>query len=129
MKKSKKKDIKLLIIVASVSIIILVIFSLFFFFNNMSGTKFETKSSSGEVTIDITPRNIINNKVYLDITVNTHSIELSDYDLAKLTTLYYNNNELKPISVPKLSGHHSSGVIIFDNVHNMKNFKICLINP
>lgn len=89
---------------------------------------YETKSTgtteSGDVFIELTPLNIKDSKLNVKIDVNTHTVELAEFDLKQLTTLEYNNKFIKPIEVPKLKGHHSSGVLVFDVENNIKDFTI-----
>ena len=84
----------------------------------------EKKSSEGSVTIDITPSEFKDGKMYFDIGVNTHSVTLTDYDLVQLTTLEFEGKSIKPISAPKLTGHHNSGTLVFETGKELKNFKI-----
>ncbi len=71
-------------------------------------------TDDGDVLIEIAPGQIRNGVLVADVSANTHSVDLSQFDLAKLSTLSYNGKILKPVSVPLLSGHHSSGEMVFD---------------
>lgn len=93
-----------------------------------SKLNFETKISESEVTIELTPKEFENGKLYVDIGVNTHSGNLADYDLNALTTLEFEGKSIKPSSAPKLSGHHNSGTLVFDIGKELDNFKIVVIN-
>ena len=62
----------------------------------------------------------------MDFSVNTHSVDLSQYDLLQITTLEYNGNVIKPRSAPSLSGHHNSGTLVFDTGKELKTFKIII---
>jgi hypothetical protein len=92
------------------------------------GLEFSTKSSgstnSGDVSIELTPRLQDNNQLKVDISVNTHSVTLSDFDLMLLTELSYGDNTIRPISAQKLSGHHSSGTLIFEVESKLDDFEI-----
>jgi len=81
---------------------------------------------SGDASVDLTPRGIENGKFAVDISINTHSVDLSQFDLMEITTLEYEGKAIKPVSAPKLSGHHSSGGLIFDTGDEIKNFKITI---
>ncbi len=94
--------------------------------NEHSSLNFETQSSESTVTIDLTPKEFENGKLYVDIGVNTHSVTLSDYDLKSLTVLEFDSNSINPVSAPKLSGHHDSGTLIFDIGKELKSFKIII---
>jgi len=78
---------------------------------------FETIGSGstdqGEVSIELTPVN--GEKGFrVMIAANTHSVDLSQFDLRKITTLEYGGKEIQPIAAPDLSGHHSTGELVFD---------------
>jgi hypothetical protein len=87
-------------------------------------SNFETKISESRVTIDLTPKEFKKGKLYVDIGVNTHSVNLGNYDLKSLTVLEFEGKSIKPISAPKLSGHHNSGTLIFDVGKELRIFKI-----
>lgn len=97
---------------------------------NPSPKAFETIYSgsvdSGDVTVDLTPVGIIDGKLRIDIGVNTHSVSLEPFDLTKITTLEYNGKSLKPESAPALTGHHSSGTLVFDVNEPVSSFKISI---
>ena len=97
---------------------------------NMVMPAFKTVSTgsadSGDVLMDLTPKGMENGKFAVDISVNTHSVDLSQFDLMQITTLDYEGKAIKPASAPKLSGHHSSGELIFDTGSEIKNFKITI---
>ncbi len=77
-------------------------------------TAFATKSSnSGEVSIDITPKDIQKGVAVFAIGVNTHTVDLSPFDLKKLTTLVINGEKFTPLSAPELIGHHNQGEMTF----------------
>lgn len=92
--------------------------------NEHSSLNFEMQSSESVVAIDLTPKEFENGKLYVDISVNTHSIDLTQFDLTKLVKLEYASNSIFPESAPKLSGHHTSGTLIFDTGKELKSFKI-----
>ena len=91
-------------------------------------TNYETKSigstESGDVFIELTPLNIKDGKLNIKVDVNTHTVELAEFDLKQLTTLEYNSKFVKPVEVPNLKGHHSSGILVFDLKDNINIFKI-----
>ena len=74
-----------------------------------------TKSSQGEVTIELTPVDYDKGKLSINIGVNTHSIDdLNTYDLTKITVLKTGTFNINPVSAPKISGHHGSGKLVFE---------------
>src|SRR3989344_3933279 len=85
-------------------------------------------TQTNDVLIGLTPARVENNRLEVNFVANTHSVDLSQFDLMKITTLIYDNKQAKPISVPALSGHHSSGELVFvvDKITN--NFKITIKN-
>ena len=83
-------------------------------------------TETNDVLIGLTPAGIENNRLEINFVANTHSVDLSQFDLMKITTLVYENKQVKPISVPALSGHHSSGELVFDVDKMPNNFKITI---
>ena len=94
--------------------------------NQPSGFKMITSgdTETGNVQIDLAPAGFQNGQLKVDIAVNTHSVDLSKYDLKKITTLEYDGKKTAPISAPQLSGHHTSGTLIFNVGNEMNAFKI-----
>lgn len=82
-------------------------------------------TDSGDVSIELTPK-INNGKLEAEIAANTHSVDLSQFDLTQITTLEYGNKIAKPISAPTLEGHHTTGTLIFPTDENIKSFKITI---
>ena len=82
------------------------------------------KVSESSVSIDLALKEFKNGNMYFDIGVNTHSVDLSPFDLASLTVLEFEGSSIKPSSAPKLSGHHNSGTLIFNTGKELKKFKI-----
>ncbi len=81
---------------------------------------------SGDVAVDLTPIGIIGGKLRVGIGVNTHSVDLSQFDLARITTLEYSGKSLKPESAPSLAGHHTSGTLVFNVGEPVSSFKITI---
>ncbi|MBS3146564.1 hypothetical protein J4471_02600 [Candidatus Woesearchaeota archaeon] len=75
---------------------------------------FESIEGPGDITLTLKPKDYNNNLLNIEISVNTHSIELSTYDLQDLVNIQYKGNRIKPISAPNLQGHHGSGSLIFN---------------
>ena len=90
--------------------------------------KYDTISTgttdSGDVSVDLTPVEINNGKISVRIDVNTHSVDLNQYDLNKITTLYIDNKTYYPEEAPKLEGHHSSGLIVFNTGKDSSSFSV-----
>ncbi len=94
--------------------------------NIQSADVYATRSSPGEVTIDITPKGIVNGNVIFEIAVNTHTVDMTEFDLSDITTLTIEGKEYRPISSPALSGHHNNGEIIFAITALPKTFEITI---
>lgn len=88
--------------------------------------EYATKTSSGAVTIDLTPEGVKDGKLVFHIGVNTHSVALEQYDLKNLTLLDYGGTTIEPAYAPQLSGHHNSGTISFPVDHEQKTFKVII---
>ena len=69
----------------------------------------------GGVTIDVEWKGIENDSLVLKVSMNTHSVELDQYDLNKLTVLLDSNGlEYMPASWDSApGGHHREGVLRF----------------
>ncbi len=76
-------------------------------------TVYSGSLDEGDAVVSLTPAGIIDGKLRVDVGVNTHSISLEQFDLTKITTLEYGGKSLKPESAPALSGHHTSGTLVF----------------
>ena len=86
-----------------------------------------TKTSDGEVTIDLTPKKFENGKFYVEIDANTHTFNgLSDIDLGEVVTLEVDGDAINPSSAPAFGGHHNSGTLIFDVSYEPKEFTITI---
>ena len=60
----------------------------------------------------------------MDISVNTHSVDLSSFDLKQITTLEFGGKKFSPIEAPSLGGHHVSGKLVFDAGDDLNNFAV-----
>ena len=67
----------------------------------------------GDVAIEFAPRGMQGGKFEVQIVANTHSVDLSAFDLLQVTTLEYKGKLIKPASAPLLTGHHVSGTLVF----------------
>lgn len=73
-----------------------------------------TKESSGAVTVALTPRRHADGQLFVDIAVNTHTVnDLDKYDLKTMVTLEVHGHGVAPTSAPLLRGHHNSGQLVF----------------
>lgn len=85
-----------------------------------------TRISEGQVTIKLTPLDFKDGIFSFDMLVDTHTGSLEDYNLAELTELIYSDKSVKPVSVPTLSGHHSSGVLQFQVEEKPEKFRVVM---
>jgi hypothetical protein len=89
--------------------------------------KFSTKSTGsledGDVEIELTP-SIDGSRLTVKVGMDTHSVNLGDFDLAEITTLEYGGKTIKPVKAKKPRGHHSYGNIVFDVGEELSSFKI-----
>lgn len=89
--------------------------------------EFSTKSTGsledGDVEIKLTPF-IKGSRLTVKIAMETHSVNLGDFDLAEITTLEYSGKTIKPVEAKRPRGHHSYGKIIFDVGEEISSFKI-----
>ena len=81
-------------------------------------------TQTGDVLIELTLISMPDGKLQFEMAANTHSVDLSQYNMVELTTLEYDGKAIKPVSAPELSGHHTSGNIIFDAGSDLKDFKV-----
>jgi hypothetical protein len=86
-------------------------------------TKSTGSLEDGDVEIELTPF-IEGSRLTVRIGMDTHSVNLGDFDLAEITTLEYSGKTIKPVKAKKPRGHHSYGKIIFDVGEELSSFKI-----
>ena len=66
------------------------------------------------VVVDIQPLEFKDEKLTVRFKANTHTGNLTDYDLGELTALHFDGRTLKPSSAERLSGHHSAAIVEFE---------------
>jgi len=93
-------------------------------------TVFDTRSTGtmdpGDVVIDVKPVVTEDGKIRVNLSANTHSIELRQFDLSQITTLEYDGKVLRPVKADRIGGHHARGRIIFETNDNPKSFRIVI---
>lgn len=96
--------------------------------NQITGFASKTTGTTGtnDVEIELKPYNVESGIMNVDIYVNTHSVDLSPFDLNQIITLEYKGKAIKPSSAPALSGHHASGTLTFGVGKDISNFKIVI---
>jgi len=87
----------------------------------MTGT-----TGNGDVSVEITPLGIEGNQLKLEISANTHSVDLSQFNLKEISFLEYNGKSVNPVSAPSLKGHHASGTLVFDVDSSINDFKLTI---
>jgi hypothetical protein len=94
----------------------------------VSGAGFRSINSGttdeGEVSIALTPSKVKDGLLKVSLAANTHSVDLTPFDLKELTTLEFEGKKIKPTSAPKLSGHHASGELVFEVEKELSSFTI-----
>ncbi len=83
-------------------------------------------TGAGDVLVELAPRGVTNGRLEVDIVVNTHSVSLEQFDLREITMLEFSGKSLKPVSAPALSGHHSSGTLVFEVSEPVSSFRISI---
>lgn len=91
---------------------------------SLEGRKATGSTGSGDVLIELTPHEVVDGLLEVDIAVNTHSVTLEGFDLMQITTLEFNGKTLKPIDAPTLRGHHNSGTLSFEVGEDIDRFTI-----
>ena len=85
---------------------------------------FDAKTDEGRVTVKLTPIKFEDGKLYFEISLNTHSVELGQFNLTELTSLEFEGKEIKPISAPETGSHHSSGILVFNTGKELDRFTV-----
>ncbi len=108
------------IVYSSYIIVALVLVYIGFNFIDFQGPKksFETittgTTDTGDVMIELSPAKIEKNNVEISFAMNTHSVDLNQFNLKDITLLEYNGKREKPVKAPELEGHHVSGALSFN---------------
>ena len=83
-------------------------------------------TGQGNVEIALTPKAMVNGKLEVVLAANTHSVDLSPFDLKQIGQLDDGGKMLRPTSAPSLSGHHVSGTLVFEGVAEKQPFTIVI---
>lgn len=81
-------------------------------------------TGAGDVQVQLTPLDVENGRLKVEISANTHSVDLGEVNLQEQTILEFAGDTLKPASAPRLSGHHASGVLEFETGGEISAFTI-----
>ncbi|NOY64703.1 MAG: hypothetical protein GXO97_04810 [Nitrospirae bacterium] len=90
------------------------------------GTRSSGSMNQGDVLIELTPKYIAPGKLIVKFAMNTHTVDLSRFNLKEITVLRYDSKEVKPTEANRLRGHHSFGLIVFDLDENPEKFSITI---
>ncbi len=63
--------------------------------------------------VELKPLSFKSGVMVFTMTVNTHSANFDDFDLATNTVLYINNIKINPIQTSNLNSHHINGELRF----------------
>ena len=92
--------------------------------------KYAVKSSGstgqGDVLVEAAPKGMVDGKFVVEVSMNTHTVDLGTVDLAGNVVLVAGGKEFLPVDVPALSGHHSSGEIVFGIAQEPESFSIII---
>ncbi|MBI2575732.1 hypothetical protein HYV84_00830 [Candidatus Woesearchaeota archaeon] len=91
------------------------------------GPKTIGTTGQGDVEIQLSPQKPEGTQLSVGIAVNTHSVDLSPFDLKEITTLQFNGKSINPSEAPGIEGHHASGTLLFTGVDGIgKEFTITI---
>ena len=83
-------------------------------------------TEDGDVAIELKPLEVSKSLIKMEVSANTHSVDLSPFNLKEIITLASNGKEFNPVSAPQLSGHHAAGELIFEGDFNQEEFTIII---
>lgn len=87
-----------------------------------------SRTSEGEVSVELLPKEYKEGKFIVGIGVNTHTVgDLDQYNLQEIITLITKGKSYKPISTPSLSGHHNSGELVFELPQEPTEYQITIV--
>ncbi|NOZ81347.1 MAG: hypothetical protein GXP63_06780 [DPANN group archaeon] len=83
-------------------------------------------TGQGDVQIDLTSLGFKDGILKVEVAANTHSVDLSRFDLKELTTLEIDGQESRPTDAPSLGGHHARGMLIFNPQKEADTYRITI---
>ncbi len=83
-------------------------------------------ADSGGVVVELIPASYKNGKLTINISMNTHSVSLSEIDLAEVTVLKFKGKTYKPVKVKAGGGHHAYGKIVFELAEEPSDFTVTI---
>ncbi len=94
-------------------------------FNSNYETITTGTTAEGDIEISLTPT-VEENRIIVSAVLNTHSVDLSQFDLQKSMQLTYDSKKILPSNAFVLSGHHGSGQVLFDGDKYINSFTITI---
>ncbi len=87
-----------------------------------------TRTSEGEVSVELVPKEYKEGKFIVSIGINTHTVNnLVQYNLKEIITLTTDGKSYNPVTTPTLSGHHNSGELAFELPQEPTQFQITIV--
>lgn len=91
----------------------------------LAGNGYEAQESAGSVTLELQPR-WSDGQFVLELSANTHSVDLASLDLAGDVRLVVGETEYAPVEAGSLSGHHSRATLTFEIPERPTEFHIMI---
>lgn len=91
-----------------------------------SQENFVPKTSQGAVTIEVTPLGYEGGIFTIRHALNTHTIDMSGFDLQKQVTVVFKGERYQSINKPQLSGHHNTVELQFRLASKPDSFEILI---
>lgn len=86
---------------------------------------YETQESADTVTLEVQPR-WADGLLLVEVSANTHSVELATLDLTGAVRLVVDEVEYAPVDAGSLSGHHASTTLRFEVPERPAAFRILI---
>lgn len=84
------------------------------------------QSSPGQVELSVQPV-WRDGGLVVEISANTHSVDLSGIDLTSSVRLRMHGREVRPVSATTLRGHHARGTVTFALNEAPREFEIAIL--
>jgi len=84
------------------------------------------RSNMGEAQFVLTPRDVTDGRLRVDIVVTTHSGDLASLNLSTATELRVDGQVLRPVKAPAVRGHHVRGRLEFALARLPETFEIVI---
>lgn len=95
---------------------------------NIQNYNSQTTGTTGNDDVEITLTPTYNKgKISVQIAVNTHSVDISQYNIARIATLKTKGKKYSPTSAPTITGHHANGIITYTMPTKPEEFTITIL--